>query len=144
MSGIMSGIIKGIMRSGEDIMKDVVKFKDTPDGYNLVEIQCFNALKQILVMYNRGEISKEAASKNKLRIYSEYEKEAKDFIFKDDIYNLHIENIKKTENNRIKLHKLLADKDRKIAENDLTETIRVCLDIIDTVFPGEFPGEFNN
>lgn len=129
------------MRDAEEIMKSAVKFNEIPDGYNLIEAEAFNAMRQLVVMFNRGEISKEVASKNRQRVYAEYEKEARDFEFIYSLYNDHVSRtVKDTEMNRMKLRKLLKDKNGKIEDTDLIEALRVSLDIIETVFPGEITG----
>jgi hypothetical protein len=98
--------------NAEDIMKDAVRFNEIPEGYNLVEAEAFNAMRQLVIMFNRGEISKELASKNKQRIYAEYQKEARDFQFAYEMYSDYAGRaIRDTENARTELRKLLRDKD---------------------------------
>ena len=124
------------MRDAEEIMKDAVKFNEIPEGYNLVEAEAFNAMRQLVLMFNRGEISKEVATKNRERVYGEYEKEARDFEF---IYKLYSDYsgraIRETEMNRMKLRELLKGKNKKLEESDFIEALKISLDIIETVFP---------
>lgn len=129
------------MRDAEEIMKAAVKYSEIPDGYNLVEAEAFNAMRQLVLMFKRGEISKEVASKNRERVYGEYNKEARDFEFIYKLYSDHTSRvIKDTEMNRMKLRKMLQGKDKKLEESDFIEALRVSLDIIETVFPGEITG----
>lgn len=129
------------MRDAEEIMKAAVKFNEIPEGYNLVEAEAFNAMKQLVLMFNRGEISKEVASKNRQRVYSEYEKEARDFEFVYKLYSDHTKRVvKDTEMNRIELRKLLQGNGKKLEETDFIKALKVSLDIIESVFPGEITG----
>lgn len=126
------------MRKFEEIYKDAVRFNVLPDGYNALESHCFLCMQQLLKMHKEGYISSENAAKTKTKIASSYEKEAGNFEFKLDMFNEHIENIKKTESDRTKLRKLLNDRIKGITSEDLAETIAVCLNIINDVFPDEF------
>ena len=119
------------MRDAEEIMKTAVKQGEIPDGYNLVEAEVFK----------RGEISKELATKNRERVYGEYNKEARDFEFVYKLYSDHTQRVvRETEMNRMKLRKMLQGKDKKLEESDFVEALKVSLDIIETVFPGEITG----
>lgn len=129
------------MRDAEEIMKTAVKQGEIPDGYNLVEAEAFNAMRQLAVMFKKGEISKELATKNRERVYGEYNKEARDFEFVYKLYSDHTQRvIRETEMNRMKLRKMLQGKDKKLEESDFVEALKVSLDIIETVFPGEITG----
>ena len=129
------------MRDAEEIMKTAMKQGEIPEGYNLVEAEAFNAMRQLAVMFKKGEISKEVASKNRERVYGEYNKEARDFEFVYKLYSDHTHRVvKDTEMNRTKLRKILQGKDKKLEENDFIEALKVSLDIIETVFPGEIIG----
>ena len=112
------------MRDAEEIMKAAVKYNEIPEGYNLVESEAFNAMKQLVLMFKRGEISKEVATKNKERVYGEYAKEARDFEFVYKLYSDYTSRvIKDTEMNRIKLRKMLQGKDKKLEESDFVEAL---------------------
>lgn len=129
------------MRDAEEIMKTAMKQGEIPDGYNLVEAEAFNAMRQLAVMFKKGEISKELATKNRERVYGEYNKEARDFEFVYKLYSDHTQRVvKDTEMNRMKLRKMLQGKDKKLEESDFVEALKVSLDIIETVFPGEITG----
>jgi len=124
------------MRDAEEIMKTAMKQGEIPEGYNLIEAEAFNAMRQLAIMFKRGEISKEVATKNRERIYGEYNKEAKDFEFVYKLYSDHTSRvIQETEMNRIKLRKMLQGKGERIEETDLIEALKVSLDIIESVFP---------
>lgn len=129
------------MRDAEEIMKAAVAYNEIPEGYNLVEAEAFNAMRQLVLMFKKGEISKELATKNRERVYAEYNKEARDFEFVYKLYSDHTQRVvKDTEMNRTKLRKMLQGKDKKLEENDFIEALKVSLDIIETVFPGEITG----
>ena len=118
-----------------------MKQGEIPEGYNLVEAEAFNAMRQLAVMFKKGEISKELATKNRERVYGEYNKEARDFEFVYKLYSDHTQRVvKETEMNRMKLRKMLQGKDKKLEESDFVEALKVSLDIIETVFPGEITG----
>lgn len=129
------------MKSKEEIINDSIKLETPPADYNLLEIHCFLALKQLLVMFHNKQITTENASKTKQLILAEYEKRYKEFDFEKSMFQEHIVHIRKTENARIKLHKMLngeAEEAKPITEERLCETINVCMEIISTVFKGEF------
>lgn len=129
------------MRDAEEIMKAAVAYNEIPEGYNLVEAEAFNAMRQLVLMFKKGEISKELATKNRERVYAEYNKEARDFEFVYKLYSDHTHRVvKDTEMNRTKLRKMLQGKDKKLEESDFIEALKVSLDIIETVFPGEITG----
>ena len=129
------------MREAEEIMKAAVKYNEVPEGYNLVEAEAFNAMRQLVIMFNRGEISKEVAGKNRERVYGEYNKEARDFEFIYKLYSDHTGRvIRETEMNRMKLREILKGKGKKLEESDFIEALKVSLDIIESVFPGEITG----
>ena len=129
------------MRDAEEIMKAAIKQGEIPEGYNLVEAEAFNVMRQLAVMFKKGEISKELATKNRERVYGEYNKEVRDFEFVYKLYSDYAGRvIRETEMNRIKLRKMLKGKGEKIEETDIIEAFKVALDIIETVFPGEITG----
>lgn len=116
------------MKSKEEIINDSIKIETPSTDYNLLEIQCFLALKQLLIMYHNNQISKENATKNKQLILADYEKQSKQYEFERKTYKEHIEHIKNTEEARCKLHKLLNIKN--ITKNDLCEIVSTCIEII--------------
>lgn len=129
------------MKSKEEIINDSIKLETPPADYNLLEMHCFLALKQLLVMFHNKQITTENASKTKQLILANYEKSYKEFDFEKSMFQEHIDHIRKTENARIKLHKMLNGEDEEakaITEERLCETINVCMEIISTVFKGEF------
>jgi len=129
------------MKSKEEIINDSIKLETPPADYNLLEIHCFLALKQLLIMFHNKQITTENASKTKQLILADYEKRYKEFDFEKSMFQEHIDHIRKTENARIKLHKMLngeAEEAKPITEERLCETINVCMEIISTVFKGEF------
>lgn len=129
------------MKSKEEIINDSIKLETPPADYNLLEIHCFLALKQLLIMFHNKQITTENASKTKQLILADYEKRYKEFNFEKSMFQEHIDHIRKTENARIKLHKMLNGEEEEakpITEERLCETINTCMEIISTVFKGEF------
>ena len=129
------------MKSKEEIINDSIKLETPPADYNLLEIHCFLALKQLLIMFHNKQITTENASKTKQLILADYEKRYKEFNFEKSMFQEHIDHIRETENARIKLHKMLngeAEEAKPITEERLCETINTCMEIISTVFKGEF------
>lgn len=115
------------MKSKEQIISDSIKLEIPPKDYNLIETHCFLALKQLLVMFHNKQITTENASKTKKLILAEYEKKYKEFQ----------ENLNKTEDTKTKLKELLNDKN-VITEERLYEIINLAVEILATVFKGEF------
>ena len=125
------------MKSKEQIVNDSIKLETCPEDYNLIETYCFLALKQLLVMYYNKRISKENATTMKNKILGTYEKESKQYEFEKSMFQEHIQHIKETEKARIELHKIL-NSDKPINDQTLFETFNVCMEIISTIFKGEF------
>lgn len=128
-------------KSKEQIINDSIKLETPPADYNLLEIHCFLALKQLLIMFHNRQISTENATKTKQLILAEYEKRCKEYDFQTSMFQEHIENLKETENARVKLHKMLngeAEEAKPVTEERLCETLNICMEIISKVFKGEF------
>ena len=126
-------------KSKEQIINDSIKLETPPADYNLLEIHCFLALKQLLIMFHNRQISTENATKTKQLILAEYEKRCKEYDFQTSMFQEHIENL--TENARVKLHKMLngeAEEAKPVTEERLCETLNICMEIISKVFKGEF------
>lgn len=129
------------MKNKEEIINDSIKLEIPSSDYNLLETHCFLALKQLSTLFYNGQISKENATKTKQHILADYEKRKKEFEFEEAMFKEHVQHLKETENARIKLHKMLngeAEEAKPITEERLCETINVCMEIISTVFKGEF------
>ena len=126
------------MKDKEIIINDSIKNETPPKDYNLLEIHCFLALKQLLVMFHNKRINKENATKTKQAILADYESQCKQYEFEESMFQEHIENIKKTENQRTKLRKRIKDKDAKITKAWLQDSLELALDIIYTIFEEEF------
>ena len=126
------------MKDKEIIINDSIKLETPPKDYNLLEIHCFLALRQLLIMFRNKQIGKENATKTKNRILADYDKRYKEFEFKESMFQEHIENIKKTENKRTKLRKRIKDKDAKITKVWLQDSLELALDIIYIIFEEEF------
>ena len=89
-------------------------------------------------MFRNKQIGKENATKTKNRILADYDKRCKEFEFEESMFQEHIENIKKTENQRTKLRKRIKDKNAKITKAWLQDSLELALDIIYTIFEEEF------
>ena len=127
------------MKSKEEIINTAIKEEVAPNDYNLLEIQCFLALKQLLIMYHNNQIKTENATLMKQKILSKYENDSKQYEFENSIYKEHIQNIRDTENLRTKLrHKLKHNDGKEVTTESLCETILLCTQIIGTVFKEEY------
>ena len=129
------------MKSKEQIVNDSIKLETPPEDYNLIEIHCFLALKQLTVMFYNKQISKENAGKNKQLILAGYEKQCKEYEFQTSMFQEHIDHIKNTEMQRTKLRKMLngeAEEAKPITEERLCETLNLAIEILATIFKGEF------
>lgn len=129
------------MKSKEQIINDSIKLETPPADYNLLEIHCFLALKQLLVLFHNKQITTANATKTKQLILAEYEKRGKEYEFQTSMFQEHIDHIKNTEMQRTKLRKMLNGKDEynsPITEERLCETINICMEIINKVFKEEF------
>lgn len=129
------------MKSKEEIINDSIKLETPPGNYNLLEIHCFLALKQLLVMFHNKQITTENATKTKQHILADYEKRCKEYDFQQSMFQEHIDHIKQTETQRTKLRKILngeAEEAKPITEERLCETINLAVEILATIFKGEF------
>ena len=79
------------MKSKEEIINDSIKLETPPGDYNLLEIHCFLALKQLLIMFHNKQITTENASKTKQLILADYEKRWKEYEFQTSMFQEHIE-----------------------------------------------------
>lgn len=129
------------MKNKEQIINDSIKLETPPTDYNLLEIHCFLALKQLLIMFHNKQIATENASKTKQLILADYEKRCKEYEFQTSMFQEHINHIKETEMQRTKLRKMFngeAEESKPITEERLCETINLAVEILATVFKGEF------
>lgn len=129
------------MKIKEQIINDSIKLETPPADYNLLEIHCFLALKQLLTMFHNKQISSENATKTKQQILADYDKRCKEYEFQTSMFQEHIDNIKNTETQRTKLRKILngeAEEAKPITEERLCETLNLAVEILATVFKGEF------
>lgn len=120
------------MKTKDEILKAVTAFPEPPKDYNLLEIHCFLALRQLVVMFRNRQTDEQTAKRVKQQILAEYEEYGKTFEFNKKIYDGFIKTLQITAPMRIKLRKLLK------GEKELSETEKGCMEIIKTVFKGEF------
>lgn len=125
------------MKTKEEIINDSIKLETPPIEYNSIEIQCFLALKQLLVMFHNKQITTENASKTKRTILADYEKRCKEYEFQTSMFREHIEQIKNTEMKRTKLRKMLNEK-KEATEERIAEMLAISIEILADIFKGEF------
>lgn len=125
------------MKTKEQIINDSIKCETAPEDYNLLEIHCFLALKQLLIMFHNKQISQKNATRIKTLILAEYEKRYKDYDFQRSMFQEHVQNIKETEQIRTKLRKRLHDKEEVTSEK-LAECLNLALEIISKIFKEDF------
>ena len=119
------------MKTSQEIIENTKNNVDVRK-YNLLELQLYLVIKQILAMYFNNQISKEEANKLKQKAVKEYESNKKQFEFEHNMWKQHIENIKNTENLRIRLRKQLN------SNTELKEIINTCLELIQLYSGEEF------
>lgn len=125
------------MKDRKEIEKDAMQLETPPADYNLLEIQCFLALKQLLVMYWNKQISSENASKTKQLIFSNYEKNYKQFDFEASMFKEKVEASNRTSGLRIELHNKLKQDDEITVER-LAEVLNIALEIISITYKENF------
>lgn len=125
------------MKDRKEIEKDSMQLETPPADYNLLEIQCFLALKQLLVMYWNKQISSENASKTKQLIFSNYEKNYKQFDFEASMFKEKVEASNRTSGLRIELHNKLKQNDEITVER-LAEVLNIALEIISITYKENF------
>lgn len=124
------------MKSRKEIEKDTLKLEIPPNGYNLLELHCFLALKQLLIMYWNKQISSESASKIKQQIFADYEKRYKEFDFWTSIYKEQVEASNRTAYLRTELRKKW--KSDEMTESTMAEMLNMALEIISITYKEEF------
>lgn len=125
------------MKDRKEIEKDAMQLETPPADYNLLEIQCFLALKQLLVMYWNKQISSENAGKTKQLIFSNYEKNYKQFDFEASMFKEKVEASNRTSGLRIELHNKLKQNDEITVER-LAEVLNIALEIISITYKENF------
>lgn len=129
------------MKNKEQIVNDSIKLETPPEDYNLIEIHCFLALKQLTVMFYNKQISTENATKTKNKILAKYESDSKQYEFERSMFQEHIEHLRTTEMQRTRLRKMLyreEEEAKPVTKERLCETINLAVEILATVFKGEF------
>lgn len=125
------------MKEKKEIEKDTLQLETPPNDYNLLEIHCFLALKQLLIMYWNKQISSENASKIKMRIFGDYEKRYKQFDFEESMFKEYIERSNRTCCLRTKLRKEWKS-DADVTEERLAEMLNMAMEVLSNMFEGEF------
>lgn len=124
------------MKEKKIIEKDALKLENPPNDYNLLELHCFLALKQLLVMYWNKQISSESASKVKQQILADYEKRYKEFEFWTSIYKEQVEASNRTSYLRNELRKKW--KSDESTESTMAELLNMALEIISITYKEKF------
>lgn len=95
------------MKTAEEIFNDARFSEDIPDYENILEINCFMSLRILLKQFYNNHITKEQASRLKLKIFRRYEKDKKQLEFKKNLYDEHIKrNAETSELRRLLRHQL--------------------------------------
>lgn len=89
------------MLDPKEIEKAVLRLDDPPESYHYLEKNLFWTLQNIFSRFKAGRLSKDQASKHKLRAINDYETDK----FHKEVMDAHIERIKETELLRIELRK---------------------------------------
>ena len=124
------------MKERKEIEKDALKLENPPNEYNLLELHCFLALKQLLIMYWNKQISADSASKIKQQIFADYEKRCKEFDFWTSIYKEQVEASNRTAYFRTELKKKW--KSNEMTESSIAEMLDMALEIISITYKEEF------
>lgn len=124
------------MKERKEIEKDALKLEISPNGYNLLELHCFLALKQLLIMYWNKQILVESASKIKQQIFADYEKRCKEFDFWTSIYKEQVEASNRTAYLRTELRKKW--KSNEMTETTMAEMLNMALEIISITYKEKF------
>lgn len=120
------------MRIAEQIVEETKTLNDIPNDYSLLEMHLFLVIRQILKMYYNNQISKEQANNYKALAIKKYNDKIKEYEFEKSIFKEHIENIKETENLKIKLRKQLH------TNTELNEILNTCIELIQIYSKEEF------
>ena len=124
------------MKERKEIEKDALKLENPPNDYTLLELHCFLALKQLLIMYWNKQISSESASKIKQQIFADYEKRCKEFDFWTSIYKEQVETSNRTAYLRNELRKKW--KSDETTESTMAELLDMALEIISITYKEKF------
>lgn len=124
------------MKERKEIEKDALKLEIPPNDYNLLELHCFLALKQLLIMYWNKQISADSASKIKQQIFADYQKRCKEFDFWTCIFREQVEASNRTSYLRNELRKKW--KSNEVTETTMAEMLDMALEIISITYKEEF------
>lgn len=125
------------MKERTEIEKDAMQLEIPPKDYNLLELHCFLALKQLLIMYWNKQISAENASKVKQQIFADYKKRQKEFAFWESIFKEKVESSNKTSGLRIELRNKM-NGDEEVTDSRLAEILNIALEIINITYKENF------
>lgn len=124
-------------RSSREIMRAVLEGEVVPDEYNLLESYCFLSIRMILDRFNKGEITKDTATRNKANILGDYEANCKVYKMYEEVFYESVRRGKETAESREKLKSFLSDREGPVLDNDLAEALRLALDVIYGIFPDD-------
>lgn len=124
-------------RSNREIMRAVLEGEVVPDEYNLLESYCFLSIRMILDRFNKGEITKDTATRNKANILGDYEANCKVYKMYEEVFYESVRRGKETAESREKLKSFLSDREGPVLDNDLAEALRLALDVIYGIFPDD-------
>ena len=83
--------------------EDILNLKEPPN--ELLELHLYQALEIIRWRYHNNQIDKATAFKLKDKAIKKYDAQVKEFGFMVDMFNEHVESIKKTEHLKIQFRK---------------------------------------
>lgn len=124
-------------RSSREIMRAVLEGEVVPDEYNLLESYCFLSIRGILDRFNKGEITKDTATRNKANILGDYEANCKVYKMYEEVFYESIRRDRQTAESRKKLKEVLGDKESPIKDADLAGALSLALDVIYGIFPDD-------
>lgn len=125
------------MKERKEIEKDALKLEIPPKNYNLLELHCFLALKQLLIMYWNKQISAKNAGRIKQQIFANYEKYCKEFDFWVSVFEEKVEASNRTAYSRNELRKKWKSNEEVTSEK-LAEMLNMALEIISITYKEEF------
>lgn len=133
------------MLQPEVIVEEAQKNEEPTIEMNLIELNLFLTIRKLIILYQINGIPKDTAARLKTKAVNMYLRNKQEYEFWENLFKKHVEINKKTEAHRIKLHKLLNEKEDVISKEKLVEIVDACMNIICIDYEKEFnyKGELN-
>ncbi|WP_040209839.1 hypothetical protein [Clostridium polynesiense] len=112
------------MKTVEEILTDITKFKEVPESYDLLEMNLFLIIKNLITLFNSGQLSKEQAGKMKKKAIYEFDMARQ--LYKNKAYDY-----RDTENLRTRLRKALKGE-------SLPEALSIAVELVERYSGEEF------